>query len=231
LVIDLRRWGQGTGVDPALVRSPPPDGAEEECADSASSSVEPSDVAEKLPPSALAVDRRARAFELLVAQHLEFVWRLLRRFGLSPADADDVAQQVFMLAARKLDEQLPGKERTFLYGVARRLAANARRHRRRRREVCEDLGELAAAAGAAPDELVECQRAARLLDALLERLPPELGRVLVLAELEQQTVPAIAELEGIPVGTAASRLRRARAMFGELLERASACNPFGRDEP
>ena len=56
-------------------------------------------------------------------------------------------------------------------------------------------------------------------------------RVLVLAELEEQTVPAIAELEGIPVGTAASRLRRARAMFGELLERDSARNPFGGDEP
>jgi RNA polymerase sigma-70 factor (ECF subfamily) len=230
LVIDLPRRGQGTGVNPALVRSPPSDGAEEERADSVSSSVEPSDVAEKTAP-ALDLETRARAFELLVEQHLEFVWRLLRRFGLSPEDADDVAQQVFMLAARKLDQQLPGKERTFLYGVARRLAANARRDRRRRREVSEDLGELASAAGAAPDELVECQRAARLLDALLERLPPELSRVLVLAELEEQTVPAIAELEGIPAGTAASRLRRARAMFGELLARASASNPFGGDEP
>jgi RNA polymerase sigma-70 factor (ECF subfamily) len=106
------------------------------------------------------------------------------------------------------------------------MAANARRDRRRRREVSEDLGELARAVGSAPDELVECQRAARLLDALIERLPPELGRVLLLAELEEQTVPAIAELEGIPVGTAASRLRRAREAFGELLERASASNPF-----
>lgn len=230
-MIDLRRSGQGTGVTPALVRSPPSDGAEEERDEFAPSSVEPSDVAEKSSPSAPDVAGRARAFELLVEQHLEFVWRLLRRFGLSPEDADDVAQQVFMLAARKLDEQLPGRERTFLYGVARRLAANARRDRRRRREVSEDLAELVSAAGAAPDELVECQRAARLLDALLDRLPPELGRVLVLAELEEQTIPAIAELEGIAVGTAASRLRRARAMFGELLERASARNPFGGDEP
>jgi RNA polymerase sigma-70 factor, ECF subfamily len=229
LVIDLRRSGQGTGVTPALVRSPPADGAEEQRDESAPSSVEPSDVAAKSSPSA--PHAAGRAFELLVEQHLEFVWRLLRRFGLSPEDADDVAQQVFMLAARKLDEQRPGKERTFLYGVARRLAANARRDRRRRREVSDDLAELASAAGAAPDELVECQRAARLLDALLDRLPPELARVLVLAELEEQTVPAIAELEGIAVGTAASRLRRARALFGELLERASARNPFGGDEP
>lgn len=218
-------------MNPALVRSPPPDGAREERAEVAPGSAEPSDVAEKFSASASDVASRARAFELLVERHLEFVWRLLRRFGLSPEDADDVAQQVFMVAARKLDERLPGKERTFLYGVARRLAANARRDRRRRRELCEDLGELASAAAAAPDEIVECQRAARLLDALLERMPPELGRVLVLAELEEQTVPAIAELEGIPVGTAASRLRRARALFGELLERASPRNPFAGDEP
>jgi len=131
-----------------------------------------------------------------------------------------------MIAARQLLEIPPGKERAFLYGTARRPAANARRDRRRRREVPGELAEELEALGTQPDERVELERAAVLVDTLLEDLPDELRRVLVLAELEDATVPAIAELEAIPVGTAASRLRRARAAFGKLLQRVSAQNPF-----
>jgi RNA polymerase sigma-70 factor (ECF subfamily) len=165
-------------------------------------------------------------FDELVDRHLDFVWRLLRRLGLSASDADDVSQQVFMTAARQLAELPPGKERAFLYGTARRLAANARRTRQRRREAPGELADELQAIGALPDEQVELARAAALLEDLLDRLPEDLRRVLVLAEVEEITVPAIAELEAIPVGTAASRLRRARAAFEKLLERAARRNPF-----
>jgi RNA polymerase sigma-70 factor (ECF subfamily) len=170
-------------------------------------------------------------FDRLVYEHLDFVWRLLRRFGLSPSDADDAAQQVFMVAARKLDELPAGTERTFLYGTARRVAANARRARRRRNEVGAELLEELGSKATAPDELVELGRAAALLDELLEALPEKLRRVLVLAELEDASVPAIAELEGLPSGTAASRLRRARVAFASVLRRAVRRNPFGEGEP
>jgi RNA polymerase sigma-70 factor (ECF subfamily) len=68
-----------------------------------------------------------------------------------------------------------------------------------------------------PDDRVACFRARKLLDELLAAMPPPLRRVLVLAELEQCSVPEIAEYEGIPLGTAASRLRLARERFGALL--------------
>jgi RNA polymerase sigma-70 factor (ECF subfamily) len=166
-------------------------------------------------------------FDQLVAQHLDFVWRLLRRFGAAPSDADDLAQQVFMIAARKWHELPRGKERAFLYGTARRVAANARRDQRRRPEVSDAALAATRAPGLSPDEGAELSRAALLLDELLGRLPEELRRVLVLAELEEATVPAIAELEGIPEGTAASRLRRAREAFSKLLAQAAQRNPFG----
>ena len=169
----------------------------------------------------------ARDFDRLVHDHLDFVWRVLRRLGLSPSDADDGAQQVFMVAARRLDELPAGKERTFLYGTARRVAANARRARRRRKEAGVELLDALGSKGAAPDELVELRRAAALLDELLEGLPEQLRRVLVLAELEDATVRTIAELEGLPEGTTASRLRRAREVFAGLLRRAVRRNPFG----
>jgi RNA polymerase sigma-70 factor (ECF subfamily) len=165
-------------------------------------------------------------FDEWVHRHLDFVWRALRRLGLSPSDADDASQQVFMIAARQLAEVPPGKERAFLYGTARRIAANARRDRRRRREAPGELADELEAWGALPDERVELVRTAALLDDLLEQLPGDLRRVLVLAEVEQATVPAIAELEAIPLGTAASRLRRARAAFEKLLERVARRNPF-----
>src|SRR5262245_19683762 len=55
------------------------------------------------------------------------VWRLVRRCGVPESPADDAAQDVFIVAARKLNESELGKERRYLYGVAIRVAANARR--------------------------------------------------------------------------------------------------------
>jgi len=169
----------------------------------------------------------------LVEQHLDFVWRLLRRLGLSGADAEDATQQVLLVVADKLEQITAGKTRTFLYGVALRVASNARRGERRRRQANESTRQLESARSELvrpvpwPDDLVELGRAHALLDELLEQLPDELRRVLVLAEIEQCTVPEIAELEAIPVGTAASRLRRARFLWGELLSREQHRNPLG----
>jgi len=162
----------------------------------------------------------------LVETHFDFVWQLLRRFGLPPADADDAAQQVFVIAARKLSSIQDGRERAFLYGTTRRVLANVRRGIQRRRDTEEAASDDDDSAQQPPDELVERNRARALLDELLLELPDELRRVLVLAEIEQMTSSEIATLEGIPVGTAASRLRRARESFRELLARARAKNPF-----
>src|SRR3954453_7809814 len=76
--------------------------------------------------------------DVLVAQHYGFIWRVLRGLGLSRADAEDATQQVFMIAARKLDIIVPDQARSFLYGAALRVANNARRGLRRRREVLAD---------------------------------------------------------------------------------------------
>ena len=73
----------------------------------------------------------------IVRAEIGFVWRVLRRLGLSEADADDATQQVFVVAARRKEELQPGKERSFLYGAAQRVAANRRRSQRRSREVPE----------------------------------------------------------------------------------------------
>src|SRR5882757_6772788 len=55
-------------------------------------------------------------------EHLDFVWRCLRRFGVPAADADDAAQQVFLVAADKLSDVPVERERAFLFATAARVA-------------------------------------------------------------------------------------------------------------
>jgi RNA polymerase sigma-70 factor (ECF subfamily) len=175
-------------------------------------------------------DQGAPSLEALVSRHYAFVWRLLRGFGLSPTDAEDAAQQVFVIAARKLADIAPERARSFLYGTTRRVANNVRRGIRRRREVPDDdATDAEEPEPRGPEQMAAVVQARELLGDLLNNLPEELRRVLVLAEIEQIEVQEIAELEGLPVGTAASRLRRAREQFRVLLEAQRDRNPFARE--
>jgi len=149
----------------------------------------------------------------VVAMHFDFIWRLLRRLGVAEADVDDAAQQVFLTATSKGLRGEAARARPFLYGVALRVAANFRRAARRRREVSEDAMGDPHAPDLAADDVADLRRARAVLDAILEEMPDELRVVFILSEIEQMTAASIAELERIPPGTVASRLRRARQLF------------------
>ena len=169
----------------------------------------------------------ARRVDALIDGYFDFVWRQLRRQGLTAADADDAAQEVFVIAARKIDAIEPERAKAFLYGTALRVARNARRSARRQSSALGGMKDPTGGVSVSPETAVEARRARALLDELLAQLPDDLRRVIVLAEVEELSAPAIAELEEIPVGTVASRLRRARQQFRELLAAATARNPFG----
>jgi RNA polymerase sigma-70 factor (ECF subfamily) len=154
------------------------------------------------------------------------VWRVLRGLGLAPSDAEDAAQQVFVIAARKLEQIDPLRERSFLYGVALRVAHNTKRGLRRQRLAPEEPSDAASPDSDAPDRHTDRARARQLLAELLAQLPEKLRRVLILAEIEQMEAPQIAALENIPVGTVASRLRLGRARLRELLQATRHRNPF-----
>src|SRR5262245_52875569 len=76
---------------------------------------------------------RDRRLELMVEEHFDFIGRLLRRMGTPPSELEDATQQVFLVAAGRVDDICPGKERSFLFGTAVRVATTARRHRMRER--------------------------------------------------------------------------------------------------
>jgi RNA polymerase sigma-70 factor (ECF subfamily) len=134
-----------------------------------------------------------------------------------------------VIAARKLQSIAPERARSFLYGTTRRVANNVRRGIRRRREVPDEETDAEEPEHRGPEQMAVVIQARALLSELLANLPDDLRRVLVLAEIEQIEVAEIAELEGLPVGTAASRLRRARQQFRALLEAAQHRNPFGHE--
>jgi RNA polymerase sigma-70 factor (ECF subfamily) len=161
--------------------------------------------------------RRLRA---LVDAHIDAVARVAARVGVPQADVDDVVQQVFVVAARRLCDVEPGAERAFLMKTAVHMALKARRALGRRREsALADADGLLANDAPGADDLLDRARARALLDRVLGAMPDELRVPFVLFELEELTVPEIAQIEGIPPGTAASRLRRAREDFRERLNR------------
>ncbi len=165
---------------------------------------------------ALAEANRRRLAAVFHAE-LDFVWRCLRRWGLAREQADDAAQQVFLVLARRLADVEAGKERAFLYATALRVARTARRSQVRRREVGDEALERQPG-GRDPEQAALHRGRVALLDRVLAELPDELRDVLVLFEIEEMTAAAIAELLELAPGTVASRIRRARAEVRAILE-------------
>jgi RNA polymerase sigma-70 factor (ECF subfamily) len=161
------------------------------------------------PAVAVAVDRLSEMFH----QHYDFVWRSVRRLGVPPDAVDDAAQEVFVVASRKLDSIEVGKEKAFLFGTAIRVASDTRRAALRRRQSPSDEQIELVDATPALDELVDQKRAREILDDLVTQLPDDTRPIFVLFELEGMTMAKIASYLDLPAGTVASRLRRGRELF------------------
>jgi RNA polymerase sigma-70 factor, ECF subfamily len=149
--------------------------------------------------------------ERMFNEHHDFIWRLLRRLGLSTGSADDAAQHVFLVAAERVADIKLGSERSFLFGTALRVARS--QNRSDRRWVLEEDMDVRRSEAGRPEELLDHQRAVDLMGRILAGMTLDLRTVFVLSELEGMTMPEVATLVEIPVGTASSRLRRAREAF------------------
>jgi RNA polymerase sigma-70 factor, ECF subfamily len=179
-------------------------------------------------PREAARDVRLRT---MMNDHFDVVWRSLRRLGVPDGGVDDAAQQVFLVASRRIEEIDVGGERAYLLGIALRVASDARRAISRRREVpMFDLEEAAAERSPAapaldplrPDELLDQTRALALLGAILDEMPGEMREAFVLFALEELGAPHVAQMLGVPVGTVHSRVRRAREHVRRSLSRRGA---------
>jgi len=147
--------------------------------------------------------------------HAEYLCRVVHRLTGSRETAEDVVQDVFVLAhQRRFELEDRVGIRTWLY----RAAVNHVRHRRRSFVRYQGLldrfqSQPKDTPGESPDELVDRHKHASLIHACVQKLSEKQREVFVLYELEELEGAEIAQILEIPVNTVWSRLRLARAAF------------------
>lgn len=147
-----------------------------------------------------------------------FVWRVLRGLGTPPEQLEDAVQDVFLVVHRRLPEfEARSSLKTWLFSIARNVAANAQRRRKRRPE--EPLEREPISGSPDPVSNVEAARASSFMARFLDELDEGKRTVFVLGVIEGTSAPELAEMLAIPVNTVYSRQRAARQAFREALER------------
>lgn len=174
--------------------------------------------------AAALADLRRRVNEL-VCEHMDFVWRSLRRLGVAEADCDDGCQRVWLVVASKARLIEPSKAKSFIFSVVLRVASDMRRSQNRHRPVEFDEAMMRSSTSSGvidAEAILEQQRGWRVLDEVLAGLSWELRTVFVMFEIEGFSSVQIAEALGVSRGTVASRLRLGREAFQRGVERCQA---------
>jgi glucose/mannose transport system substrate-binding protein len=158
----------------------------------------------------------------LADAHRRTLLRYLARLGVPASELEDAMQEVLIVLAYKLNELQSGTGRSFLFATADRIASNARRGGRRRYRLSASFAETPREPTPPADDLTDELTRRILLDDTLDRMPPDKRLVFLLVELEEMPTATVAQRLGVPEGTVASRLRRARAYFDAASARVRA---------
>jgi RNA polymerase sigma factor (sigma-70 family) len=153
------------------------------------------------------------ALAALVRRHAPMVWGVCCRLLRNHHDAEDAFQATFLVLVRKAAHVPRQAVANWLYGVARQTAVRLRAttaKRRQRETQVVNMPELTVAE-------VRDADLPSVLDEELSRLPEHYRGVLVLCDLEGMTRKEAARQLGIPEGSVASRLARARALLSKRL--------------
>lgn len=150
----------------------------------------------------------------LVAQHHAAVYRYAYRLTGAAADAEDLTQQVFLIAQQKVNQlREPAAARSWLFAILRRVFGKTARKNppflaQGLSLNLENIPEQAPA-----EALVDSEQLQKALDAL----PPNFRLVLVMFFFEDCSYRQIAEQLDVPIGTVMSRLARAKARLKAVL--------------
>jgi RNA polymerase sigma-70 factor (ECF subfamily) len=158
------------------------------------------------------------AFARLVERYTTPIYRFLTRLTGDPATADDLSQEAFLRAWRKLESfDQTKKFSAWLFAIARNVAFD---HLRKRRIVVfSELPEEVDAPDAEPlpDEVYARAESADALAEALAMLPPDRRALVLMHDEEELTFEEIGEVLGKPMNTVKSQYRRALEALRTLL--------------
>ena len=175
--------------------------------------------------------RDERAFRELVDEHRERVFNVTVRMLGNRAEAEDVAQEVFISVFKSIDDfREESKFSTWLYRVAvnhckNRIKYLARRHDRDRDELDETTqgtgvnGTIGGPLPSSPQKQLESRQMEKLMQDAIATLEDDQRIVVVLRDVEDLSIEEICEITGLPDGTVKSRLHRARLVLRKKLQR------------
>jgi RNA polymerase sigma-70 factor (ECF subfamily) len=175
-------------------------------------------------------DRDERAFRELVEEHRDRVFNITLRMLGNRAEAEDVAQEVFITVFKTIDQfREESKFSTWLYRVTvnhckNRIKYLAVRKDRDRDELDDQTtnstnGQIGAPMPHAQDRALEGAQMEKLLQEAIAGLDDDQRVVVVLRDVEDLSIEEICEITGLPDGTVKSRLHRARLVLRKRLQR------------
>ncbi len=165
------------------------------------------------------MNTQTATFDVIYDEYFDFVWKSLRRLGVSVTHIDDATQDVFLVVLRKLDG-FEGRSslKTWLFGIAHLVSLGYRRKSRRDPEFSDV--EAALSEWTTPQDRALLNERVAFLEAFLDTLDDLKRPVFILAELEQMSGPEIAEALEIKLNTVYSRLRSARLEFNDAVNQS-----------
>lgn len=164
------------------------------------------------------------SFQLLVERYQSRMFALARHYTRSQAEMEDMVQETFLKAFRRLDTfQHQSSFYTWIYRIATNTILDVLKRRGRSPvHAVEDI-ELSQSISnpgprvVSPDAQIQREEIARITHEVLADMPEIFRTVLVMREFDEMAYQDIADTLGISIGTVESRLFRARARFKDKL--------------
>ncbi|GHG32165.1 RNA polymerase subunit sigma [Deinococcus indicus] len=170
-----------------------------------------------------------RAWFEFVQEYEGRMYGYLYRLEGNSEDALDLTQEVFYRAWRSIRTFRPGERvLPWLYQVARNTQIESHRRKQLQRfsleQAREDVGFEVTSEKRSPVQAAESADAQDRVQRALQQLPPEYREAVVLRFMEDLSYDEIAQIQGVALGTAKSRVFRAKEQLADLLESVADVN-------